>query len=140
MVAGSHPPRYSLLVTMQGFLNEPARTMPVRYITFSVRIHTAAHTYDVFLHELVGIDYEPLRVQVQAEAVSGQGGGFGHTGVIAPLPPTISKRLLLAERNDDDSEYPAATTFVAAERPTACDVIVREQRSADTLIDIPLVP
>ena len=138
-VAGTRPARYSLLVTMQGFLDEPSRSMPVRNITMSVRVHTATGTYTAYLPNEDDISYEPPRVRLQVEPVSEQVGGFGYTGVWVPFPTSVSSKLLLAGRNSDPT-YAPATTLTLDEPPTSCEILVNDRYQPGQSVDIPLVP
>lgn len=139
-VAHSKPQRYSLLVTLQNFLDEPPKSLPVQYITLAVRIHTATHTYTTYLQNLYEIGYEPPRVQINVDAISERGGGFGYGGVYVPLPTSVSMKLLMAGRERNYEDYDPATTLTLDEPPTSCDIIVNGGYVSGQAVDIPLVP
>lgn len=139
-VAHSRPQRYSLLVTLQGFVNEPAKAMPMQYVALGVRIHTATRTYTTYLSDLDEISYEPPSVQLRVEGISEESGGFGVGGVFVPLPASVSRKLLLAGQERNYTQYDPATTMTLDEPPTSCDVIVNGGYQQDQTIDIPLGP
>jgi hypothetical protein len=131
------PPRYSVLVTENDFLNV-AKSMPPRYITVGIRVRTATHTYDTYL-DSYDISYEPVRVSITPQLVSEQQGGASLGGVFVPGAIEVSRKQLLAGRDRNFNQDPA-TTFTTSEIPTSCEIILRTGYRPGQSVQIPIVP